>query len=199
MLEYYLTNHEDQSTPWYTFGFHIAIPTTRGFFESFPSKDEWKTFSDENFNDKDQIKQIINTSKKADQLIQSIENIVDKQLRQHFERNILKTKPEAIDGIFDSIVKAGDKPTVVAKTVKEIDTLTQLKDPTGKALLSTAEANTLKDTLKGQFLKNLSGAATEADPVYGALYSADKFASYLNKFRLTKDKIFTKGELKSFP
>ena len=112
-------------------------------------------------------------------------------------RNILKTKPEAIDGIFDSIVKAGDKPTVVAKTVKEIDTLTQLKDPTGKALLSTAEANTLKDTLKGQFLKNLSGAATEADPVYGALYSADKFASYLNKFRLTKDKIFTKGELKS--
>jgi len=44
----------------------------------------------ENFNDKDQIKQILDASKKADQLTQSIEVIIDKQLRPHFERNIMK-------------------------------------------------------------------------------------------------------------
>ena len=44
----------------------------------------------ENFNDKDQIKQILDASKKADQLTQSIEVIIDRQLRPHFERNILK-------------------------------------------------------------------------------------------------------------
>lgn len=44
----------------------------------------------ENFNDKDQIKQILESSKKADQLTQSIEVIIDRQLRPHFERNILK-------------------------------------------------------------------------------------------------------------
>jgi hypothetical protein len=53
MLEYYLSNYEDKSVPWYTFGFHILIPTSRGYFESFPSKDDWQKFMDENFSDKE--------------------------------------------------------------------------------------------------------------------------------------------------
>lgn len=46
----------------------------------------------ENFNSKNQIKEIKNTAKKAEKIIQSIENIVDKQLRTHFERDILGSK-----------------------------------------------------------------------------------------------------------
>ena len=53
MLDYYLTNHEDRSIPWYEFGFHILIPTSGKCFQSFPSKDEWQTFTDENFSDKE--------------------------------------------------------------------------------------------------------------------------------------------------
>jgi len=46
----------------------------------------------EDFNSKDQIKSIIGISKKAEKIIQSIENIIEKQLRPHFERNILGSK-----------------------------------------------------------------------------------------------------------
>lgn len=52
MLEYYLANHEDKSIPWYTFGFHILIPTSGKCFGSFPTDDEWKEFSEDNFSDK---------------------------------------------------------------------------------------------------------------------------------------------------
>lgn len=44
----------------------------------------------EDFNDKDQINKIVTTSQKADALFQSIENIIEKQLIPHFERNIMK-------------------------------------------------------------------------------------------------------------
>ncbi len=44
----------------------------------------------EDFNDPDQIKSIIGTSKKADKIVQSIENIIDSQMKVHFEKNILK-------------------------------------------------------------------------------------------------------------
>lgn len=46
----------------------------------------------EDFNDPDQITKIIMTSSKVDQIAQSIENIIDSQLKPHFERNILKAK-----------------------------------------------------------------------------------------------------------
>lgn len=46
----------------------------------------------EHFNSPDQIKEIINTSKKADEIITGIENIVEKQLKPHFEKNILRNK-----------------------------------------------------------------------------------------------------------
>jgi coenzyme F420-reducing hydrogenase alpha subunit len=46
----------------------------------------------EDFNNPDQIKSIIGTSKKADNIVQSIENIIDNQMKPHFERNILKRK-----------------------------------------------------------------------------------------------------------
>jgi hypothetical protein len=46
----------------------------------------------EDFNSKDQVKEIKTTAKKADKIIQSIENIVDKQMKVHFERNILGQK-----------------------------------------------------------------------------------------------------------
>lgn len=45
----------------------------------------------ERFGNPDQIKEIITTSQKADALVQSIENVVEKQLKPHFEKNILKT------------------------------------------------------------------------------------------------------------
>lgn len=53
MLNYYLTNYEDRAIPWYEFGFHILIPTSGRCFESFPGKDDWQTFTDENFSDKE--------------------------------------------------------------------------------------------------------------------------------------------------
>jgi hypothetical protein len=46
----------------------------------------------ENFNDKDQIKNIISVSKKSEKIIKSIENVIEKQMRPHFEKNILGTK-----------------------------------------------------------------------------------------------------------
>lgn len=46
----------------------------------------------EDFNSKDQVKEIKNTAKKAEKIIQSIENIVEKQMKIHFEKNILGRK-----------------------------------------------------------------------------------------------------------
>jgi len=43
----------------------------------------------EDFNNKDQIKNIINVAKKSEKIIQSIENTIEKQMRPHFEKNIL--------------------------------------------------------------------------------------------------------------
>lgn len=43
----------------------------------------------EDFNDKDQVKNIISVSEKAEKIIQSIENAIEKQMRPHFEKNIL--------------------------------------------------------------------------------------------------------------
>lgn len=43
----------------------------------------------EDFNNKDQISKIVSISKKADQLVQSIENIVERELQPHFEKNII--------------------------------------------------------------------------------------------------------------
>jgi len=46
----------------------------------------------EDFNNPDQIKTIIGTSNKVDSLAQSIENIVDTQLKPHLEKNVLRRK-----------------------------------------------------------------------------------------------------------
>jgi hypothetical protein len=46
----------------------------------------------EDFNDPEQIGKISNISKKADQIVSSIENVVDNQIKPHFEKNILKRK-----------------------------------------------------------------------------------------------------------
>ena len=46
----------------------------------------------EDFNSKDQVKEIKMTAKKSEKIIQSIENIIEKQMRVHFERNILGKK-----------------------------------------------------------------------------------------------------------
>jgi signal transduction histidine kinase len=46
----------------------------------------------EDFNSKDQVKNIITVSKKSEKIIQSIENIIEKQMKPHFEKNILGTK-----------------------------------------------------------------------------------------------------------
>jgi len=49
-----------------------------------------ETFED--FNSKDQVKDIKLTAKKAEKIIQSIENIIEYQMRVHFEKNILGHK-----------------------------------------------------------------------------------------------------------
>lgn len=46
----------------------------------------------EDFNSKNQVKEIKFTAKKAEKIVQSIENIIEKQMRVHFERNILGPK-----------------------------------------------------------------------------------------------------------
>ena len=50
------------------------------------------------FNNPDQIKNIISTSKKEDTIIQSIKNVVEKQLKLHFEKNILRNKISDLRG-----------------------------------------------------------------------------------------------------
>ncbi|MFA5048476.1 MAG: hypothetical protein WC516_05645 [Patescibacteria group bacterium] len=52
----------------------------------------------EHFGNSEQIKKIITTSEKADTLIQSIENVVEKQMKPHFEKNILKLKLSELRG-----------------------------------------------------------------------------------------------------
>jgi hypothetical protein len=49
----------------------------------------------EDFNNKDQITKIVSTSKKADQIIQTMENIIERQLRPHFEKNVLKNQKQS--------------------------------------------------------------------------------------------------------
>lgn len=52
----------------------------------------------EHFGSPDQVQEIITTSQKADALVQSIENVVEKQMKPHFEKNILKTKMSELRG-----------------------------------------------------------------------------------------------------
>lgn len=53
----------------------------------------------EKFNDPNQIKEILASFKQMELLTQTIENVIDKQLKPHFERNILKrTKFSSING-----------------------------------------------------------------------------------------------------
>jgi DNA-binding protein YbaB len=46
----------------------------------------------EDFNNPDQITTIVTVSGKADQIVQSIDNIIDGQLKPHFEKNIIRRK-----------------------------------------------------------------------------------------------------------
>lgn len=46
----------------------------------------------EDFGDQEQVSKIISTSDKADKIVTSIENIIDKQLKTHFRKNILNQK-----------------------------------------------------------------------------------------------------------
>lgn len=58
----------------------------------------------EKFGSPEQITEILTTSDKADKIVQSIENIVDKQLKTHFQKNILKRKT-VISGVRGNIRK----------------------------------------------------------------------------------------------
>jgi GTPase involved in cell partitioning and DNA repair len=46
----------------------------------------------ENFDDPEQINKIVNVSQKIDMMAKSVENVVDNQIKPHFEKNILKRK-----------------------------------------------------------------------------------------------------------
>jgi hypothetical protein len=62
-----------------------AVQQLTEFMEEF-----LETFED--FNNPDQIKNIIHISEKADSIIQSIQNIIEKQFETYFEKNILTIK-----------------------------------------------------------------------------------------------------------
>lgn len=46
----------------------------------------------ENFNDPEQVNKIVKLSDEIDGLVRSIENIIDNQIKPHFERNVIKRK-----------------------------------------------------------------------------------------------------------
>lgn len=46
----------------------------------------------EDFNDPEQVNKILKLSENAENIVRSIENIVDNQIKVHFERNIIKRK-----------------------------------------------------------------------------------------------------------
>lgn len=46
----------------------------------------------EDFGDSEQVNKIVSTSDRADKIVRSVENIIDKQLKPHFRKNILERK-----------------------------------------------------------------------------------------------------------
>ena len=49
-----------------------------------------ETFED--FNDPEQVNKILKLSNSIDEVVRNIENIIDTQIKVHFERNIIKRK-----------------------------------------------------------------------------------------------------------
>jgi hypothetical protein len=108
-------------------------------------------------------------------------------------KKILKDKNP--DDVFGLIVKSGDKPFVLKETFNQLDQMTKLKDKEGIELLTKAESENLKNRIKGQFLANIVRNSESTDRVYGNFFDADKFTKNLNKFRNSKEELFTKTEL----
>jgi hypothetical protein len=108
-------------------------------------------------------------------------------------KKILKDKNP--DDVFGIIVKAGDKPYTLKETFNQLDQMTKLKDKEGIELLTKAESENLKNRIKGQFLANIVRNSESTDRVYGNFFDADKFTKNLNKFRNSKEELFTKTEL----
>jgi hypothetical protein len=109
-------------------------------------------------------------------------------------KKILKDKNP--DDVFGLIVKAGDKPYVLKETFNQLDQMTKLKDKEGIELLTKAESENLKNRIKGQFLANVVKNSESTDRVYGNFFDADKFTKNLNKFRNSKEVLFSPDELK---
>jgi len=105
-------------------------------------------------------------------------------------------KSENIDDVFQTIVRSGDKPTVIERTFANLDNMTKQVGPEGVPLLTTNQVQQIKDSVKGIFLKNLADFSKRPDPVFGDFYSANAVNNFLNKFKLSKSKIFTPDELK---
>ena len=113
--------------------------------------------------------------------------------RDTIVKKILKDKNP--DDVFGLIVKSGDKPYVLGETFGQLDKMTKLVDKEGVPLLTKAESENLKNRIKGQFLANIVRNSESTDRVYGNFFDADKFTKNLNKFRNSKEVLFTKSEL----
>jgi hypothetical protein len=109
-------------------------------------------------------------------------------------KSILKNKNP--DEVFGLIVKAGDKPYILKETFNQLDQMTKLVDKEGVSLISKAESENLKNRIKGQFLANVVRKSETLDSVYGNFFDAKKFTTNLDKFRGSKDVLFSKTELK---
>lgn len=116
-----------------------------------------------------------------------------------FDRGVLKgilssRQPDAIDNVFQKIVKTGDKSNLVDKVLKEIDTMSKLgKNQFGA--ISATEATTLKGTLKGQFLSDLFDKSTKGTPQFGAYVDAATFTDKLKAKASTLKKLYTPDEV----
>lgn len=114
--------------------------------------------------------------------------------RDAIVKKILKDKNP--DDVFGLIVKSGDKPYILGETFGQLDKMTKLVDKEGIPLLTKAESENLKNRIKGQFLANVVRNSESTDRVYGNFFDADKFTKNLDKFRNSKEVLFTKDELK---
>lgn len=157
------------------------------------------------------------TAGSLDQIRQQLDNVLEKDLdipeavkiaqktannfyrdgsdvfRDTIIKKILKDKNP--DDVFGLIVKSGDKPFILKETFNQLDQMTKLKDKEGVELLTKAEVENLKNRIKGQFLANIVRNSESTDRVYGNFFDADKFTKNLNKFRNSKEELFTKTEL----
>jgi len=153
----------------------------------------------------DQIRKALDDTLASDLPVPEIVKLAQKRANEFyaggkktFNDAVIKKvlKSENIDDVFQTIVRTGDKPTTIERTFATLENMATQVGPEGIPLLTTPQVQLIKNSIKGQFLKNLADFSKRPDPVHGDFYSANAVNSFLNKFKLSKSKIFTPDELK---